>query len=90
LENEDWDAGAPGEYEKLMETLRSQLGEPVVLVLSHLPSYARNRMVRMGIPFVVPDSQLFLPTAMIDLRERISPPKPGKGNHQPVPAHDGR
>ena len=35
--------------------------------------------MRLGIPFVVPGSQLFLPAAMMDLRERFSPPKPGKG-----------
>ena len=70
---------APGEYEKLAASLRSQLGEPVVLVLARLPSYARNRLVRLGIPFVVPSSQFFLPTVMVDLRERFSPGKAGKG-----------
>src|SRR5690606_3818293 len=71
LEKNDWDAGSPGEYESQAETLRTQLGETVVLVLPMLPSHARNRMVRLGIPFIVPGSQMFLPTAMIDLRERF-------------------
>lgn len=79
LEKSDWDAGSPGEYENQAETLRTQLGETVVLVLPMLPSHARNRMVRLGIPFIVPGSQLFLPTAMIDLRERFSQPKPERG-----------
>lgn len=79
LEKNDWDAGSPGEYENQAETLRNQLGETVVLVLPMLPSHARNRMVRLGIPFIVPGSQLFLPTAMIDLRERFSQPKPERG-----------
>ncbi len=79
VEDDTWEPGTPGEYEKLAGALRSQLGEPAVLVLGHLPSYARNRMVRLGIPFVVPGSQLYLPTAVMNLRERISAPKPGKG-----------
>jgi hypothetical protein len=79
LEKEDWEAGSPGEYETQAAALRTHLGETVVLVLPLLPSYARNRMVRLGIPFIVPGSQLFLPMAMIDLRERFSQPKPGKG-----------
>ena len=79
VENDAWEPGAPGEYEKLAAALRSQLGETVVLVLARLSSYARNRMVRLGIPFVVHGSQFFLPTVMMDLRERFSPGKPGKG-----------
>jgi DNA-binding MarR family transcriptional regulator len=35
-------------------------------------------MVRLGIPFIVPGSQTFLPTALIDLRERFTRPKPEK------------
>lgn len=79
LEKENWDPGSPGEYENQAAVLRSHLGETVVLVLPLLPSYARNRMVRLGIPFIVPGSQMFLPMAMIDLRERFSQPKPEKG-----------
>ncbi len=79
VEDDAWEPGAPGEYEKLAAALRSQLGEPAVLVLAQLPAYARNRLVRLGIPFVVPGSQFFLPTVMVDLRERFPPRKPGKG-----------
>jgi DNA-binding MarR family transcriptional regulator len=79
LEDQSSAPGAPGEYEKLAAALRSSLGETAVLVLAHLPSYARNRMVRSGIPFIVPGSQLFLPGAIMDLRERFSRPKPVGG-----------
>lgn len=79
VEDDAWEPGAPGEYEKMAAALHNQLGEPVVLVLAQLSSYARNRLVRLGIPFVVPGSQFFLPTVMVDLRERFSPRKPGKG-----------
>ena len=33
----------------------------------------------MGVPFVVPGAQFFLPLVLLDLRERFSTPKPGKG-----------
>jgi DNA-binding MarR family transcriptional regulator len=66
--------GSPGEYGKHEEALKLKLGEPVVLVLPILPSYARNRMVQMGIPFIVPGSQTFIPISLIDLRERFPQP----------------
>ena len=69
MEDESWAPGAPGDYEKLAASLRSQVGEPVVLVISRMPAYARNRLVRMGIPFVVPGAQFFLPLVLLDLRE---------------------
>ena len=70
LERENHDPGTPGEYGSHAAALSSIFGESVAIVLSALPSYARNRMVRMGIPFIAPGSQVFLPTALIDLRER--------------------
>jgi len=74
LEAEDWAGGSPGEYRKHQEALKLNLGEKVVLVLPILPSYARNRMVQMGIPFIIPGSQIFMPNAVIDLRERFPQP----------------
>lgn len=77
-EGELWDTGTPGEYEKQAESLRPLLKDPVVFALATLPSNARNRMVQKGIPFIVPGIQAFLPSALVDLRERF--PKPaGKG-----------
>lgn len=74
LEMEDWEVGSPGEYGKHQATLKLNLGENVVLVLPILPSYARNRMVQMGIPFIIPGSQIFIPNTVIDLRERFPQP----------------
>src|ERR1700722_19540165 len=74
LETDGWESGSPGEYAKHAETLKMKLGQTVVLVLPILPSYARNRMVQMGIPFVVPGSQTFIPNSLIDLRERFPQP----------------
>ena len=79
LEKEDGDAESPGEYENQLHLMQPQFTESVALVLQRLPSYARNRMVRLGIPFIVPGSQTFLPEALIDLRERFTQPKPDKG-----------
>jgi hypothetical protein len=77
-EDESWDTGSPGEYEKHAETLRPLLKAPVVFILSALPSNARNRMVQKGVPFIVPGTQAFLPGALVDLRERFRKPS-GKG-----------
>lgn len=74
IEVEGWETGSPAEYRKHADTLSQLLHEPVVLVLPLLPSYARNRMVQMGIPFIVPGSQTFIPTGLIDLRERFPQP----------------
>lgn len=79
LERETQDAESPGEYENQIQLMQAQFTESVALVLPRLPSYVRNRMVRMGIPFIVPGSQTFLPVALIDLRERFTQPKPPKG-----------
>jgi DNA-binding MarR family transcriptional regulator len=79
LEQGNPEAATPGEYEKHAGTMRSQAGEPVVLILPALPSYIRNRMVRCGLPFIVPGSQIFLPTALIDLHERFRQPTPKVG-----------
>jgi DNA-binding MarR family transcriptional regulator len=74
LEAEGRESGSPAQYGKSAEALKLKLGEPVVLVLPILPSYARNRMVQMGIPFIVPGSQTFIPNSLIDLRERFPQP----------------
>jgi DNA-binding MarR family transcriptional regulator len=74
VEAEGLDSRSPGEYGTHAETLKLKLNEPVVLVLPILPSYARNRMVQMGIPFIVPGSQTFIPNTLIDLRERFPQP----------------
>ena len=36
VEDDAWEPGAPGEYEKMAAALHNQLGEPVVLVLAQL------------------------------------------------------
>jgi len=60
------------EYARNAAMLRQGLGQDVVLVMAKLPSYVRNRLVRDGVPFIVPGAQMFLPMVMVDLRERFS------------------
>ena len=69
VEREDWDAGTPSEYREQAKKLTNTLGKQVILVLSALTSTVRNRLVQMNVPFVTPNSQVFLPVSMINLRE---------------------
>lgn len=65
---------SPGSHQKFANQLHAHLGKSVVLVLDQLSSHARNRMVQIGIPFIVPGTQLFIPTVLMDLRERFPRP----------------
>lgn len=57
-------------YANLTEALGYHLGDAVVLVLPGLAQHIRQGLIRLGRPFIVPGSQTFIPTAIIDLRER--------------------
>jgi DNA-binding MarR family transcriptional regulator len=70
IENDPADPCSPGEYADHLRVLTETIHAPVALILAGIPSYARNRMVRLGIPFIVPGSQIFLPPLLVDLRER--------------------
>lgn len=69
IEAKEWEPETPSAYGKHSELLHQQYGGLIVLVLPVLPAYVRNRMVQQGTPFIVPGSQIFIPTGMIDLRE---------------------
>lgn len=60
------------EYGRTAMALKRGLERDVALVMAKLPSYLRNRLVREGVPFIVPGAQMFLPMLMVDLRERFS------------------
>lgn len=60
----------PGEYARHLALIRSALGAPVALLLPRVAPYFRNRLVRLGVPFLVPGRQMFLPFLAVDLRER--------------------
>ena len=74
------DEPTPSEYGSHLKLIRKEVDEQAILVLSNLPAYARNRLVRLGVPFIVPGKQMFLPTLLIDLRERF--PKAGHSRAQ--------
>lgn len=75
---------SPAEYAQDASSLKQLLSGDVVLVLSRLASYVRNRLVRQHIPFIVPGTQMFLPMLMIDLRERFPRAKTESGKLTPV------
>lgn len=81
VESKDCELGSPAEYAAHALAFQKILGECVAIVLPKIPSYARNRMVQAGTPFIVPGSQMFLPAMMLDLRERFSTPAPAAGKH---------
>lgn len=74
MEDESWDTGSAGEYEKQAELLQPHFEAPVVFILKEIASNSRNRMVQKGISFIVPGTQAFLPGALVDLRERFPRP----------------
>jgi DNA-binding MarR family transcriptional regulator len=71
IENETWETGSPGEYEKQANLLRPHFQAPVVFVLGSIDSIARQRMLLKGLPFIVPGTQCYLPAALVDFRERF-------------------
>ncbi len=84
FETKRTDDASPKEYAQDMLSLKRQLSLDVVLVLSKVVSYVRNRLVRQQVPFIVPGTQMFLPMLMIDLRERFPRPKTESGKLTPV------
>lgn len=79
MEADGWDVGTPSEYRNQVDQLAQKAGGQVVLVLPSVSSTVRNRMVQMNVPFIVPDTQIFLPVAMINLQETHGSILPGKG-----------
>lgn len=79
LEKNDTGA-APSEYSRQMQFLSEHWHQSVVLVLPHLDSYKRNRLVQYGVPFIVPEQQCFLPP-FADFRERFPRPLIEVGEH---------
>jgi len=80
VEAEGWDPGAPTEYRQHWHQLKKTTGEVhVAMVLPFVSATVRNRMVRMGIPFIIPDTQIFLPETVTLLTESFGTPRPDTG-----------
>jgi len=63
--------GYTADFVKHREILRRELGDqPVILLLDHAPAAIRRQMVERRIGFLAPGSQLYIPEALLDWRER--------------------
>lgn len=75
VEAEGWDPGSPSEYRQHWHQLIQAGGHAhIALVLPAISAKVRNRMVQMEIPFIVPQTQIFLPLALINLKEQFGAP----------------
>lgn len=62
---------------KHVRLVRSVSGDIVVVFAApSLSPHNRSRLLERGIPFIVPDNQLYIPDLAIDLREHFRAPRP--------------
>jgi DNA-binding MarR family transcriptional regulator len=67
------DVARPLSVARVVQQLRAvqeHFGQPALLVRERIPSYYRRRLIEARASFLAPGTQLFLPYAGIDLRER--------------------
>jgi hypothetical protein len=64
------DRQGPADIQARAHQMASHFKRPVAVVLPSLDAYRRNRLVKLGVPFVVPGQQLFIPP-FADLTERF-------------------
>ena len=76
VESAGLEVATPAAYAAHLATIATTVQAPVVLVLTGVNSTTRARLVAGRVPFIVPGSQLFLPTLFVDLRERMTRPAP--------------
>ncbi len=70
IEEEGWEQGTPTEYRQHVNQIAQVTGEyQIAVVIPIISAKVRNRMVQMRVPFIVPNTQAYLPLAVIDLRE---------------------
>ncbi len=84
VQKEKTEVSTPAEYAAHQEKLQDVLKENVALVLPVIASYTRHRLLKVRVPFIVPDRQMFLPTLLVELRERF--PRPGRAVTKPLSA----
>ena len=71
----------PAQLRVQIERLRTAAQLPVIYVTDALASYERRRFIELGVPFLVPGNQLYLPDLGIDLREYFRARRPAAGAH---------
>src|SRR5260370_14069376 len=64
---------SPTQYAREAALLKQRLSVDVILTITKLPSYIRNRLVKYSVPFLFPGSQIFLPLFIIDIGETFVP-----------------
>lgn len=63
--------GVTADYLKHRDLVRRQLGaDLVLLLLAHVPNATRLQMIERQVGFIAPGAQLYVPEALLDLRER--------------------
>jgi len=55
--------------EKQIRNLRNLFNKTVVLLLDHVVSYNRIRLIKKKVNFIVPEKQVFLPEMLVDLKD---------------------
>lgn len=73
----------PRVAKKHEQALLRQWDGPVTFAFDRITPYNRQRMIRDGLSFVVPGSQLYLPTVGVALRERYKTHGGGAGKLRP-------
>lgn len=66
------------QLDKQVEQLKNVFNKKVVLVIERLTAIDRNRLIKKGINFIVPGTQLYLPDLLIDLKETYTKRKTKK------------
>ena len=66
------------QLDKQVEQLKNVFNRKVVLLIERLTAIDRNRLIRKGINFIVPGTQLYLPDLLIDLQETYTKRKTKK------------
>ena len=69
-------AAKPSNIAKHVALVRPAVDAAVVFVAPWLSAYGRSRLIRLGVPFVVPGKQLYIPELAMDLRERFRTEEP--------------
>lgn len=71
LEKASDDSPSPGEYRSHQQQVSQAVGQQVILVIEKPPAFVRDRMVEMGVPFISPYAQAYIPELVIDLSEKF-------------------
>lgn len=62
---------SPAAIRKHVEQVRQKWDGPVVYIRDRIIAYNRKRLIEHKVPFIVPGTQMYLPTLGIDLREHF-------------------